>query len=161
MLARLRCFLLFQAWLVWQGGFLFYAAVVIPIGTDVLDSPITQGFVTREVTGWMNLIGVGFHLLLAWALVAERGTARWKLRVGLSSASAILLIALFALHSVLDSYLDSAEQTVDRPKEFYRWHAVYMWVAAVQWALGLANAWLLLGVWKDSDAVTRVSPPSS
>jgi len=134
--------------------------VVVPTGTDVLGSAIAQGFVTREVTGWMNLIGVVFHLLLGWSLVTERGTARWKLRVRLSSASGILLVALFALHPVLDSFLDPVEQTVDRPKEFYRWHAAYMWIAAIQWALGLANAWFLLGVWKNSGDVTRASPPS-
>lgn len=58
MLARWRTFLLFQAWLAWQGGFFFYAAVVVPIGSDVLGSPITQGFVTQEVTRWLNILGV-------------------------------------------------------------------------------------------------------
>ena len=148
MLARLRIFLLFQAWLLWQGGFVFYAAVVVPVGTDVLGSPIRQGFVTQQVTGWLNLIGVIFHLLLAWNLAAERGTPYWRLRVGLGATSAALLGALFVLHPILDSYLDFATQTVREPTIFYRWHNAYLWSSTTQWVLALGNAWLTLGVWR-------------
>ena len=155
MIAMWRRFLLFQAWALWQGGFLFYAAVVVPTGTDVLGSPITQGFVTQEVTRTLNLIGVVFHLLLAWSLIAERRTPRWRVRIGIGAASAILLIALFVLHPVLDSFLDPVEQIVNRPKVFYRWHAAYMWIAAAQWALALANAWLTLGAWHRWHAVNH------
>src|ERR671917_504286 len=47
--------------LLWQGGFLFYTAVVVPIGTDVLGSPLVQGLITRRVTDWLKLFGA------AWA----------------------------------------------------------------------------------------------
>jgi hypothetical protein len=143
MLDRVRRFLLFQAWIVWQGGFVFYAAVVIPVGTEVLGSPAAQGFVTQEVTNWLNVIGVAFHLLLAWNLAAERGTAFWTLRVGLGAFSALLLIALFALHPVLDSLLDPVERIVREPKLFYRWHIAYLWCSTVQWVLALVQAWLM------------------
>ena len=151
MLVRLRRFLLFQAWLVWQGGFVFYAAVVVPVGTDVLGSPSAQGFITQQVTGWLNLIGVAFHALLAWNLAAERGTRFWWMRVGLGIASALLLTALFVLHPILDSFLDPAAQTVREPKVFYRWHNAYLWSSTAQWVLALVNAWLMIGAWKLAD----------
>ncbi len=148
MFANWRRFLLFQAWVIWQGGFVFYAAVVIPTATDIVGSPAIQGFVTREVTRSLNVLGAVFHLLMAWTLIAERGMPRWRWRVALSSLSAAMLIALFALHPVLDSFLDPVEQTVERPKEFYRWHVTYLWISTTQWVLGLANAWVMLKAWR-------------
>jgi len=149
MLAPWRTFLLVQTGMVWQGGFLFYAAVVVPVGTDVLGSPILQGFVTQEVTRWLNWIGIAFHLLLGWELLAERGGHRRRSRVGLCTVSALLLVALIVLHPVLDSFLDPVEQTVNRSKIFYQWHSVYLWISALQWALGLGNAWLWLLKWRE------------
>ncbi len=157
MLARLRCFLLFQVWLAWQGGFFFYAAVVVPVGTDMLGSA-AQGFVTQEVTRWLNVFGAVFHLLLAWTLAVERGAPHWRLRVGIGATSAAMLVALFALHPVLDSFLDPIGQTVDRPKVFYRWHNAYLWISTVQWLLALAMAWLWVGAWRwSSDRAGVVS----
>ena len=144
MLDRVRRFLLFQAWIVWQGGFVFYAAVVVPVGTDVLGSPAAQGFVTQEVTGWLNVIGVAFHLLLALDLAVERDTRFRRLRIALGSISALLLLALFLLHPVLDSFLDPAEQIVREPKVFYRWHNAYLWCSTAQWVLALVGAWLMI-----------------
>ena len=158
MIANWRRFLLFQTWIVWQGGFVFYAAVVVPTATDIVGSPVIQGFVTQEVTRSLNALGAVFHLLLAWTLIAERGTPRWRWRVALSSLSAALMLALFALHPVLDSFLDPVEQIVDRPKVFYQWHIGYLWVSTTQWVLALANAWLMLGVWhqRGPDAPAKV-----
>ena len=158
MIANWRRFLLFQTWIVWQGGFVFYAAVVVPTATDIVGSPVIQGFVTQEVTRSLNVLGAVFHLLLAWTLIAERGTPRWRWRVALSSLSAALMLALFALHPVLDSFLDPVEQIVDRPKVFYQWHIGYLWVSTTQWVLALANAWLMLGVWhqRGPDAPAKV-----
>jgi len=157
MLPRVRAFVLFQVWVVWQGGFAFYAAVVVPVGTDVLGSPAAQGFVTREVTGWLNLIGVAYHLALAWNLSAERGTADRRARVSLGAVSAFLLIALFAVHPVLDSFLDPIKKSVREPRAFYRWHIVYLWCSTVQWVLALAQAWLTLGTWRSPNPPSAVA----
>ena len=144
MFERVRRFLLFQAWIIWQGGFVFYAAVVVPVGSDVLGSATIQGFVTREVTNWLNALGVAYHLLLAWNLAADRGIRHRRTRFGLGATSAILLLALLILHPVLDSFLDAVEQTVREPKAFYRWHIVYLWCSTVQWLLALVQAWLMI-----------------
>ena len=68
----------------------------------------------------------------------------------MGTVSGILLVALFALHPVLDSFLDPVAQTVREPQVFYRWHNAYLWSSTVQWALGLVNAWVTLGVWRGS-----------
>ena len=52
----LRRFLVLAALMFWQGGFTFYAAVVIKVGQDVLGSHRRQGFVTRRVAQYLNLL---------------------------------------------------------------------------------------------------------
>ena len=47
-----RRLLLLIGLMFWQGGFLFYAAVVVPVGTRVLGSETEQGFITQSVTNY-------------------------------------------------------------------------------------------------------------
>ena len=69
-MSLVRRFLVIQALLLWQGGFLFYAAVVVPTGTEVLGS-FEQGRVTRHVTNSMNVIGAVTLIILAWDQLAN------------------------------------------------------------------------------------------
>ena len=68
MLTLLRRFSVIAALMFWQGGFTFYAAVVVPIGQENLGHE-EQGFITREVTNYLNLAGAAALLLLAWDVV--------------------------------------------------------------------------------------------
>ena len=65
MLTLLRRFLVVSALMFWQGGFLFYASIVVPIGQEVLPTPQDQGFITRHVTKSMNVSGAVALLPLA------------------------------------------------------------------------------------------------
>jgi hypothetical protein len=65
----LRRLLVLQFLLLWQGGFVFYTAVVVPAGTAVLGSAAAQGAITARVTDTLNLIG----LLSLFMLAAELG----------------------------------------------------------------------------------------
>ena len=53
----LRRLLVLAAFAFWQGGFTFYAAVVVPVGTEVLGSSMEQGSITRRVTVYLNMAG--------------------------------------------------------------------------------------------------------
>src|SRR5262245_57695340 len=59
----LRRFLVLFALLFWQGGFLFYSAVVIPVGRSELPNPAMQSLVTMPATRYLNFIG-GVALVL-------------------------------------------------------------------------------------------------
>src|SRR2546428_9021513 len=73
MVTFLRRFLVLAALMFWQGGFTFYAAVVVPVGQQVLGSDLEQGFITRQVTQWLNVAGAVALVPLAWdVLAAER-----------------------------------------------------------------------------------------
>lgn len=137
---RLIIFLTRSAFAVWLGGLTFYAAVVIPVGHDVLGSHREVGFITRQVTPYLNAIGV-FAIALGWcewkaaAQPDNRGTA-WIL--GALSLSSVLL---FVLHPVLNDHLDAATRSIDAPDTFYQLHRIYLLVTTLQWLAGLVLAW--------------------
>ena len=71
----LRRYLVLLALSFWQGGFTFYAAVVVPVGQEVFGH-LRQGFITRQVTVYLNLAGAVALLVLVWDLVAARDPSR-------------------------------------------------------------------------------------
>jgi hypothetical protein len=150
----LRRFCTLQALLAWHGGFLFYAAVVVPIGTDVLGSFAAQGAITQRVTTWLNRLGVGALAVLAWDVSAtppyRRG--RW-LTWGLMAAC---LAALFYLHAVLDANFDPARKTAADPTAFRFAHGAYLWVSTMLWLAGLVFACLTVKAWS-SPPLERVA----
>lgn len=63
-------------------------------------------------------------------------------------ALAVIEIALIVWHARLSSMMDFQQQTV--PGSFYREHAVYLWITAAEWVLGMATPiWLFLAYNKD------------
>jgi hypothetical protein len=138
MLSAVRQYLVVLAIALWLGGFTFYALVVVPTGADVLGGSVEQGFVTRVVTLHLNRIALGALLILLWNVVVQRGkllTATW---LGMLLAQ----LALFAIHPRLDGMLDPT--THDVASDFHLLHEVYLWIAAIQWGLGLAHIWAVL-----------------
>lgn len=157
-LAFLRRFLVFQAFLLWQGGFVFYSAVVVPVGTEVLGDALRQGAITQRVTNWLNLTGVAWHLLFAWDVVAgaDPNRRRTWARYGMWAVSLGLLGGLAVVHTKLDAVFDGDTiARADRPA-FRGWHITYLWLSTGQWALALANAGLTLAAWG-----AKSSPPLS
>jgi hypothetical protein len=147
-MSTLRRFLVIQALLFWQGGFLFYAAVVVPIGTDV-HGPFRQGMVTRHVTDWMNVIGAVAVAILAWDQLANGDSRayRWS-RWGLWFVLASGLVALGLIHPRIEPYIDSSMDY----HEFYQWHRAYLYVASAQWVAGLAYVAVMLRAWAKPQA---------
>ena len=47
---------------------------------------------------------------------------------------------------------------VDRRDEFYRWHAAYLILSAVQWLAMLAATWFMLAAWRAEDAKPPETP---
>jgi hypothetical protein len=140
-----RRFLVVQALMLWQGGFLFYAAIVVPTGTDVLGS-FEQGRVTRHVTDTMNAIGAIAVAILAWD---QLNSLAWRrTRWGLWTIFAIGVAMLFWLHPRIENYIDfSANGRIDDYQAFYFWHRVYLYVASAQWLAGLAYVAVTLRAW--------------
>jgi hypothetical protein len=151
MKVMLRRFLVMTALLFWQGGFLFYSSVVVPIGQEMLGT--TQAFVTRRVTQSLNLAGaVALVVLLPDALARGAGSRlRKRLRLAAWVGMAVALGTLVWMHPHLDAFLDHELHIVEDHKGFRPWHRVYLWVSTIQWALGVVYLWLTIGAWRDDD----------
>jgi hypothetical protein len=150
-----RRFLVLLALMFWQGGFTFYAAVVVPTGQRVLGDPTDQGFITRQVTQYLNLSGAVALLILALDLIAAAREATWARRLRWLSWLGMVgtLVALVWLHPRIDQYLDPELRAVVNHRAFRAGHRTYLWLSTVQWGCGLAYAWLTLRAWREADRV--------
>lgn len=156
--------LLLAAFAVWFGGFTFYTAVVVPVGTDVLGSSRTQGFVTQQVTQILNFVG-GVTLTLGVVdLFISRRLRTRKTNGTLAIVLTVLVltwIALLVVHPLLDRMLEPEHDYVTDELRFYQWHRVYLWVSTVQWLV----CWIWLAVlardWNRPGSLPLVTARSS
>jgi hypothetical protein len=157
-----RRFLVILAVEFWLGGFTFYASVVIHTGHRVFGSRLEVGFLTQQVTRWLNLSSVVGLIALLWNGLADWKTAKTWLRASLAVTwitMAVVQVALFGLHPVLDRMLDvETHQMLQRPA-FHSVHKLYMNLSTLQWGAGLLHIWFVLLVWGGRDQLAgRVSP---
>ncbi len=154
MLTVIRRLTLIVTLMFWQGGFMFYGAVVVPVGSEVLGSHREQGFVTRSVTNYLNGAGVLCLAVWCWDAIQERGTGskrkrfRWILWATLAAALALQ----GWLHLRLDELLDPhAFHILDR-SVFNRLHQWYLIVSTLQWIGAIVLTGLTIWTWNESDA---------
>jgi hypothetical protein len=133
----LRRFLVLVAFAFWQGGFTFYAAVVVPVGREI-DPSFSE--ITTRVTTWLNLTGGVALAVLALDLL-PRDPAGWRrwLRAAAWAAMVLMQGALVWLHVELD-------RDFSRP-----YHKLYLWTHTAQWACGLAYLALMVLAWRGQD----------
>ncbi len=145
-LARLRRFFLFLLLSFSFGGFLFYAGVVVPIGSSVLGTT-TQGFVTRLVTNALNAAVAVTLVFMIWEVFAGKHRRSASCNRWLSLWVAVISVCwlvLVGLHPLLDSLLDTEEFAVKQHSRFYGLHRVYLWVSTIEWLGSLPFLWILV-----------------
>ena len=147
----LRRTLLLWMFMFWQGGFFFYAAVVVKVGTDA-HGTFGQGLVTRHVTWWLNV--AGFVVLAAWLcdLIVERASC-WKRRWAAWAGMLLTLIALIWLHPRMDALIE--EQYVSDEAAFYVMHRCYLWISTIQWGVSVPFTYWTLRSWRAADRNTQ------
>lgn len=144
------------AWAVWVGGFVFYAAFVIPILHEALDTE--AGYITRDVAERLNFLGA-ITLLLWWvaalldpALARPGGRSTLRLLLG---ASTLHLALLFAGHGYLASHL--AQQGLGG---FYPRHRVYLVLSTAGFLVNLLLLAQALRLWSvPQDVSSEELPP--
>jgi hypothetical protein len=158
MLTMLRRFLVLVTLMFWQGGFTFYSAVVVHVGSDVLGSHLDQGLVTRSVTNYLNLAGVVALALWGWdiARATDPGVRRRRLRWALWIVLVLTLGLLAWLHVRLDDLFDlDSSRIVNRPR-FRELHNWYLHTSTVQWVGSLILAAVTLLAWRSEDIQHRL-----
>jgi hypothetical protein len=153
-------FLVLAAVAFWIGGFFFYTGVVIHVGNGVLHSHRTQGFITQQVTLWLNVASVpALVIFLVNLLAGWRHGGRWPRRLMVAAwvLMAAVQVALFAMHPAMDRLVDPAHNKVLDRKAFYVYHAFYMALSAGQHFAGAGYALLALVLWHRRDT-TRLAP---
>lgn len=148
-----RRFLVLQALLVWQGGFLFYTSVVVPAGTGVLGSAAAQGTITARVTDVLNVLGAVGLALTAWELNYSRDLdpRRTASRWWCWAVALLCQGALFYLHALMDAFMDPERTRVVVRPLFYPVHRAYLWASTAQWLAYLLLAGLTLAAWRAED----------
>jgi hypothetical protein len=152
MITLRRC-LVFFVLLLWQGGFLFYTAFVVPVGSEVLGSAAAQGAITARVTDTLNVLAVIGLAVLAWEMNYHRDLdpRRTAVRWWCWSIAFVCQVVLFYLHRLLDSFMDPTRTHVLIRPPFYPVHRIYLWTSTVQWVACLLFAFLTVRAWRAED----------
>jgi hypothetical protein len=137
----------------WQGGFLFYAAVVVAVGSAI-NGDFAQGLITRQVTLAQNVTGL--LVLLAWTadLIAERAS-RVKRRFGAWLFLMMTIAALAWLHPQMSALIDVEHRTLVDAGQFRHLHRWYLRISTAQWLASLAFTLWTLQNWRDADRAPK------
>jgi hypothetical protein len=150
--------LVLLALMFWQGGLLFYGSVVVTIGSRVLDSDTTQGFITREVTLALNITAAAVMPVLLWDVLAAGRRARLVAWLVLAGASAFLAWQ----HGRMDALLDPPPKFI--VTDYVRFRGLHRWYlrgVTVQLAAGWAFAVLSLRDWRHDDHAPGGAPQTA
>ena|SRR5580704_9625608 len=145
-----RRFVLLLCIAFWQGGFMFYGGVVVPVGASVLGSEVEQGFITQAVTNYLNCAGAicvvvwGIMLWLDPPWSSWLGRTSWTLWSGL----VVTLGLLIGLHVLMDRLLDIPGHNFLDEEKFLRLHGAYIATSTAQWLMSLALLALTLRTWR-------------
>lgn len=150
----LRRLLLLLTLMFWQGGFMFYGVVVVPVGAEVLGSHRDQGFITRSVTNYLNVAGVLCLVVWCWDVMQGQGSgSKWqRLRWVLWSSLVVALALQGWLHLRLDNLLDPQAFQIHDRSLFNRIHQWYLIISTLQWIGAIVLAGLTIWTWMESDA---------
>ena len=157
-----RRFLVVAALMFWQGGFTFYAAVVVPVGQGVLGSAARQGLITRQVTNYLNLAGALALVPLGWeALLSKDRTKYRRLRLMSWLVMAAAALLLIWLHGFLDDLFDPEAMQISDRHLFRAGHRSYLWVSTLQWASAILYLILALRSWHVEDRLQESASASA
>ncbi|VTR97346.1 hypothetical protein [Tuwongella immobilis] len=150
----------------WQGGFLFYGTVVVAVGADVLGSDREQGFITRQVAWYLNIIGFGVLTLLAvdlWRGAEYRrpvNSGRRRILWLLWGIQLVNVSALAGIHPHMDALLDAETHEILARPEFRGWHRWYLRIWTILWLTHLVDVGYRLQAWRAADGEPGPQSPS-
>lgn len=143
---------------LWFGGFTFYVSFVVPVGSEVLGSDRAQGFITQQVSHWLNVVSAFAIVIMLLEtvrgrLVAAKRACRTELVMLVLMGA--FLIALIWIHPIMDEMIDVEKRSISNRSRFYGFHRVYLWFSTFQWMFGWV--WLFMAVlrWQNESDQNR------
>lgn len=121
-------YLLLVVFAFWMGGFSFYFGVVVRIGDQVIGGT-EQGFITRQVSWWLNLAGLATLGLMCLHLYFHRSWVLGLSLLGMASTHGLLMFR----HRQLESLLDPEGMSILDPQRFALLHENYEFISGCQW----------------------------
>lgn len=147
MLKVIHRMLLIVSFSVWQGGFMFYGGVVIPVGSRILESDSMQGRITQSVTNYLNLSGTVCLIVWLTHFWYDRRTGVSRLEQIMWGLVTVMLLALALIHIQMDLTLSSELTVSFDPKLFGRYHKMYIGTSTLQWLASLVMLFERLRRW--------------
>jgi hypothetical protein len=153
----LRRFALVFALMFWQGGFMFYGAVTLPVVRELLGNMPERSLITQHVTQWMNLFGTLAILATFIDLYASPlPRKRWRLAAWLGMALPQPL--LIFMHHEMSALMAARDFHISDMHQFMSyWHRPYVLLCTVQWLSGMIFTWQSLTAWRAEDRATSVT----
>ncbi len=149
----IRQFIVLLTMMFWQGGFMFYGGVVVPVGGRILGSETQQGFITQSVTNYLNLAGAVCLIVWAEQLWHERRHGVTKLEWSIWCCNIAALGVLVVDHWCMGRVLESSSASVIDPERFGLYHKLYIGTSSLQWLASLLMLFLAIRRWNRSIAI--------
>ncbi len=118
---------------IWWGAFTFYAGVVIPIGMKVLGSHTEMGFITQQVTIYINIFSLIIFFIYAYCLKNEEVKVNNLVEEMIAISLIGFQLLLFLLHYYQTDLLDFENHKINNRENFYLLHRIYLIVVTLIW----------------------------
>jgi hypothetical protein len=109
---------------------------------------LKQGFITQQVTRWLNIAGAVALPIMLWNTAAIWSESGRLARTALLATWLVMMLVqveLFVLHPMMDRLLDIRPRAVLDDERFDFLHQAYLTSSSVQWATGLLHIWCVVG----------------
>lgn len=126
---------------IWWGMFTFYAGIVVPVGMKVLGSHTQMGFVTQEVSKYLNVLSLIVFLMYAYSLRSNEFSEDVLIEQIMSFSLIGFQILLCVIHFFLTNLLDFKQHIILNSEKFYVFHRVYLIIETLIW---LVVSWILV-----------------
>lgn len=126
---------------IWWGAFTFYAGIVIPVGMKVLGSHTQMGFITQEVTKYLNVLSLILFNIYAYSLRNHEFSEVALMEQIVSFSLIGFQVLLFIIHYFLTDLLDFKHHLILNSDKFYVFHRVYLIIETLIW---LVVSWQLI-----------------
>jgi hypothetical protein len=118
---------------IWWGAFTFYAGIVVPLGMRVLGSHTEMGFITQQVTVYLNVFSLIIFLFYAYCLHNEVFTANSLVEQIIVISIIGFQLLLFLLHNYQTDLLDFEHHKIINRDNFYLLHRIYLIIETLIW----------------------------